>query len=220
MGKEAVTDRADHAAATDRLGEAQPPDPPAALPPRLVEWQGAVVDVSARRLPDIIAPGLAVLFVGFNPSVMAGLTGHYYARPGNRFWTMLYRAGLTPRLYTPQEDRALLDLGLGITDLCPVPTPGVDDVPKALAAAGRAALTAKIARYRPRIVCFNGKATYTAYFGRPPAAWGLQPDRIGASLVFVVPSSSGRANAVSRAREDAFVALGELVRAAPGRGAP
>lgn len=191
------------------------PEGPSApgLPPRLVEWEGETVDVSARRLPDLIAPDLAVLFVGFNPSVMAALTGHYYARPGNRFWSLLHRAGLTPRLYTPAEDRALLDLGLGITDLCPIPTPGVADVPPAVAAAGRDALTAKIARFRPRVVCFNGKATYAAYTGRPPAGWGLQPGGIGASRVFVVPSSSGRANGVSRAREAAYIALGELVRA-------
>lgn len=192
------------------------PSPQPTLPPRLVAWQGQLVDVSARRLPDIIAPDLAVLFVGFNPSVMAGLTGHYYARPGNRFWSLLHRAGLTPRVYAPVEDRALLELGIGITDLCPIPTPGVDDVPKALAAAGREALTAKIARFRPRIVCFNGKATYTGYFGRPPAGWGLQTDHIGESLVFVVPSSSGRANGVSSAREVACIALGELVRAMTG----
>ena len=185
------------------------------LSPRLIAWEGRTVDVTALRLPDIIAPDLAVLFVGFNPSVLAALTGHYYARPGNRFYHLLHRAGLTPRRYTPPEARSLLDLGIGITDLCPIPTPRVADVPRAVAEAGRAALTAKIERYRPRIVCFNGKATYERYFGRAPAAWGLQPaDRIGTapSRVFVVPSSSGRANAVGAAREAAYIALGELVR--------
>ncbi|MDP9373591.1 MAG: mismatch-specific DNA-glycosylase, partial [Chloroflexota bacterium] len=188
-------------------------------PPRPVAWEGGTVDVTALRLPDIIAPDLAVLFVGFNPSVISALRGHYYARPGNRFYLLLDRAGLTPRRYAPQEDRSLLDLGIGITDLCPIPTPGVADVPRAVAEAGRAALTAKIERYRPRIVCFNGKATYERYFGHPPAGWGLQADRVGTapSRVFVVPSSSGRANAVSAEREAAWVALGELVRAAPPR---
>ena len=189
-------------------------------------------DVSTLRLPDIIAPDLDVLFVGFNPSVYAALRGHFYARPGNRFYQLLHHAGLTPRRYAPEEDRALLDLGIGITDLCPIPTPGVADVPRAVAESGRAALTAKIERYRPRIVCFNGKATYERYFGHALAGWGLQSDRpfsdevrdgvpgtprdacdAGWGRVFVVPSSSGRANGVGAAREAAFVALGELVRA-------
>ena len=190
-------------------------NPAPGLPARLVAHEGEVVDVTALRLPDIIAPGLAVLFVGFNPSVYAALRGHYYARPGNRFYHLLAFAGLTPRRYAPEEDRALLDLGIGITDLCPVPTPGVADVPRALAEAGREALTAKIVRHRPAIVCFNGRATYERYFGRPPAGWGLQADTVDASRVFVVPSTSGRADGVGAEREAAFVALGELVRALP-----
>ncbi|CAA9569435.1 MAG: G:T/U mismatch-specific uracil/thymine DNA-glycosylase [uncultured Thermomicrobiales bacterium] len=189
------------------------------LSPRLVEWQGETVDATALRLPDIVAPDLLVLFVGFNPSVYSALRGHYYARPGNRFWFLLERAGLTPRRYAPHEDRSLLDLGIGITDLCPIPTPGVEDVPRAVAESGRGALEAKIERWRPRIVCFNGRATYERFFGRAPSGWGLQPETIGSrpSHVFVVPSSSGRANAVGVAREAAFVALGELVRAEQSR---
>lgn len=170
------------------------------------------------RLADIIAPDLALLVVGFNPSVYSAVRGHFYARPGNRFYLLLHRAGLTPRRYAPEEDRALLELGIGITDLCPIPTPGVADVPRAVAEAGRAALTAKIERYRPRVVCFNGRATYERYFGHALGGWGLQRDTIGAapSRVFAVPSSSGRANGVAAAREAAFVALGELVREAAG----
>lgn len=169
---------------------------------------------TAPGLPDIIAPGLILLFVGFNPSVYSAQRGHYYARPGNRFWPLLALAGLTPRRYAPEEDHRLLDLGIGVTDLCPIPTPGIADVPRAVAEAGRGALTAKIERYGPRIVSFNGRATYERYFGRPLPAWGLQGDRIGTApaLVFVTPSSSGRANGVGAAREGAYLALGALVR--------
>ena len=173
------------------------------------------VDVAALRLPDIIAPGLDLLVVGFNPSVYSAIRGHFYARPGNRFWFLLALAGLTPRRYSPQEDRTLLALGIGITDLCPVPTPGIADVPRALAESGRGALIAKIETNAPRIVAFNGRATYERFFGRPLLGWGLQPaDRIGtaSSLVFVTPSSSGRANGVTAAREAAYLALGRLVR--------
>lgn len=172
------------------------------------------VDVSALRLADLIAPDLDLLFVGFNPSVYSAIHGHFYARPGNRFWLLLGLAGLTPRRYAPEEDATLLDLKIGITDLCPVPTPGIADVPRALAESGRGALTAKIEQYAPRIVSFNGRATYERFFGYKLADWGVQPDRIGTapSLVFVTPSSSGRANGVGVAREAAYLALGELVR--------
>ncbi|HEY8598241.1 MAG TPA: mismatch-specific DNA-glycosylase [Thermomicrobiales bacterium] len=172
------------------------------------------VDVSALRLADIIAPDLDLLFVGFNPSVYSAIHGHFYARPGNRFWLLLALAGLTPRRYAPEEDATLLDLGIGITDLCPVPTPGIADVPRALAESGRGALTAKIEHYAPRIVSFNGRATYERFFGHRMPEWGVQLDRIGTapSLVFVTPSSSGRANGVGVAREAAYTALGELVR--------
>jgi len=172
------------------------------------------VDVSALRLADLIAPGLDLLFVGFNPSVYSAIHGHFYARPGNRFWLLLGLAGLTPRRYAPEEDATLLDLGIGITDLCPIPTPGIADVPRAVAESGRGALTAKIERYTPRIVSFNGRATYERFFGHRMLDWGVQPDRIGIapSLVFVTPSSSGRANGVGVAREAAYMALGELVR--------
>ena len=166
-------------------------------------------------LPDIIAPNLALLFVGYNPSVHSARRGHYYAGPGNQFWRLLTLAGLTPRIFTPEEDRDLLALGIGITDLCPIPTPGIDDLPRAVAESGRGALTAKIEHYRPRIVSFNGKATFERYFGRPPIGWGAQDRRIGdtPSLVYVTPSSSGRANGVQSHREAAYLALGALVRA-------
>ena len=172
------------------------------------------VDLSALRLADLIAPDLDLLFVGFNPSVYSAMHGHFYARPGNRFWLLLGLAGLTPRRYAPEEDATLLDLRIGITDLCPIPTPGIADVPRALAESGRGALTAKIERYAPRIVSFNGRATYERFFGHKLADWGVQPDQIGTapSLVFVTPSSSGRANGVGVAREAAYMALGELVR--------
>lgn len=171
-------------------------------------------EIAALRLPDIIAPGLAVLFVGFNPSVISAVRGHYYARPGNRFWPLLALAGLTPRRYAPEEDGTLPTLGLGITDLCPLPTPGIADVPRAVAEAGRGALVAKVEQYTPRIVSFNGKATYERFFGRLPDGWGRQTARIGnaPSLVFVTPSSSGRANGVSQEREAAYLGLGDLVR--------
>lgn len=172
-------------------------------------------DYAALRLPDILAPDLDLLVVGFNPSVMSARQGHFYARPGNQFWPLLHLAGLTPRQFSPTEDRTLLALGIGITDLCPIPSPGIADLTRATVATGRGPLTAKIEQYRPRIVSFNGRATYEQFFGQQLPAWGLQPAAtIGTarSLVFVTPSSSGRANGVGPAREAAYRELGALVR--------
>ena len=70
-----------------------------------------------RAIPDSVAPGLRVLFVGINPGLWSGATGNHFARPGNRFWPALHGAGFTPRQLAPHETDELLALGLGITNL-------------------------------------------------------------------------------------------------------
>ena len=68
---------------------------------------------------DLLEPGLKLIFCGYNPSLRSGHTGYHYAHPGNRFWRVLFAAGLTERLYAPEEDARLLGLGIGFTNLCP-----------------------------------------------------------------------------------------------------
>ena len=68
-------------------------------------------------VPDLIAPGLRVLFCGINPGLYTAAIGHHFGRPGNRFWPALYGAGFTPRLFAPWEEQALLPLGYGITNM-------------------------------------------------------------------------------------------------------
>src|SRR5438132_2123675 len=83
-------------------------------------WKPTRVEIAAamgRRIPDVIAPGLRVLFCGINPSLYSAAVGHHFARPGNRFWPALHRAGLTDRLLSPFEDRLLLERGYGVTNL-------------------------------------------------------------------------------------------------------
>ncbi len=70
-----------------------------------------------RTVPDVIGPGLKVLFCGINPGLYSAATGHHFARPGNRFWPALYRAGFTTRLLMPWEERFLLAAGYGVTNL-------------------------------------------------------------------------------------------------------
>lgn len=107
-------------------------------------------------LPDILAPGLRVVFVGSNPSIRAGQTGHYYAHPGNRFYPLLFAVGLTPRRLQPEEDTLLPTFGIGLTDLYDRPSRRADDVPDTVYRAGQARLIEKMAQYQPQWVCCNG----------------------------------------------------------------
>ena len=74
----------------------------------------ARVTTRAVSVPDIVAPGLKVLFCGINPGLRSAETGHHFAKPGNRFWTSLHGAGFTPRLLRPDEERELLGYGCGL----------------------------------------------------------------------------------------------------------
>jgi len=144
-----------------------------------------------RTLRDVIAPGLAVLFCGINPGLYSAYTGHHFARPGNRFWPTLHAAGFTPRVYAPAEERELLKLGLGITNVVPRASARADELaPDELVAGGRR-LAAKVRRYRPRALAVLGIGAYRAAFARPDARLGPQPDRIGETLVWVLPNPSG-----------------------------
>jgi len=162
-------------------------------------------------LPDILVPDLKLVFVGYNPSLPAARTGHYYAGKQNSFYALLYRHGLTPALLTPWEDRTLPKYGIGVTDLCPIPTAQAGMLPLGVLRAGREALREKLLRHQPRLVCFNGLGVYRAYFGQPPAGLRLQSDLIGTSQVFVVPSTSPANNGMMKKREAAFGELARLV---------
>ena len=143
-------------------------------------------------VPDHITEHLNILFVGFNPSLRSGETGHHYANPSNRFWTILYLSGLTPRKYRPEEDGDLFKLGYGFTNIVPRPTRSAAEITKEEYAEGRKALKEKIARYLPRIVCFVGKGVYEQYSGRKNVPWGMQDEEIVPGVRdFVAPSSSG-----------------------------
>ncbi|MDP9365316.1 MAG: mismatch-specific DNA-glycosylase, partial [Chloroflexota bacterium] len=122
----------------------------------------------------ILRPGLDVVFVGFNPSLPAWRTGHYYANPGNRFYRLLHEVGLTPRLLCPTEDRSLPDFGIGAVDLLPVPTARADLVPAAEFRAAAPALLRRVADLAPLAVCCNGVGVHRHLFGVPPDRLGLQ----------------------------------------------
>jgi len=157
----------------------------------------------------ILRPDLDVVFVGFNPSLPAWRTGHYYANPTNRFYRLLQESGLTPYRLSPREDRTLPEHGIGAVDLLPVPSARADLLPTAGYRAAAPALLALLARHRPRAVCCNGLGVYRYLFGKRPARLGRQPDvSIGRSAVFVIPSTSGLVNGRG---EERLMALRELV---------
>ncbi len=143
------------------------------------------------HLPDYLAPGLDIVFVGINPGVQSARAGHYYANPRNPFWRLLYRAGLTPRELRPDDDRLMPTFGYGLTDIVKRPSQGVADLTVTDFRPGRPILEAKLLRYQPRIVCFNSKTGFVNFFGPGTfRRFGRQAVMIGASRVFVVPSTS------------------------------
>jgi len=166
----------------------------------------------------ILRPRLDVIFVGFNPSLPAWRTGHYYANPGNRFYRLLWESGLTPRLLAPAEDRTLLDYGIGAVDLLPLPSARADLMPATAFRAAVPVLLGRLALLEAGAVCCNGIGVYRHLFGRPPAHVGRQwGEAIGASALFVVPSTSGLVNGRSAERLLAFRGLAAFVRAIDSR---
>lgn len=143
-------------------------------------------------IPDHLANELNILFVGFNPSVRSSETGHHYANPRNRFWTILEQAGITDRRYQAEEDQDLLQSGIGFTNIVARPTKTAAEITPAEYAEGREQLLKKLQHYQPRCVCFVGKGVYEAFRNRKNVEWGFQPNSAVEGVVeFVAPSSSG-----------------------------
>jgi len=144
-----------------------------------------------KTIRDVIAPGLHVLFCGINPGLYSGATGHHFARPGNRFWPTLHQAGFTPRLLVPAEERELLVLGYGITNLVARTTATADELEPEELLAGRKRLERKVKRYQPRVVAILGIGAYRTAFQEPKAVLGVQARSIANAAVWVLPNPSG-----------------------------
>lgn len=179
---------------------------PTERPPRPTK-----ADLLAARdklVPDVIAPGLTVLFCGINPGLYTAAVGHHFARPGNRFWPALHAAGFTPRVLAPHEERELLPLGYGITNVVARTTATADEVTAEELAEGGRQLVAKVTRERPRYLAVLGIGAYRSAFGKPRAKLGLQLETIAETRLWVLPNPSGL-NAAYSAKELARL-LGEL----------
>jgi double-stranded uracil-DNA glycosylase len=125
---------------------------------------------AGKVLPDVIAPGLSVVFCGINPGLYSAAVGCHFARPGNRFWPALHRSGFTPRLFDPCEQALLLDLGLGVTNLVDRATAGAAELAVPELRDGGARLLDKVERYRPAWVAFLGLGAYRTAFAGEVAA--------------------------------------------------
>ena len=146
------------------------------------------------KLRDRIRPGVRVLFVGINPGVRSALTGHHFAGFSNRFWKLLCESRLVPGRISYEDDDRLPEWGYGVTNIIARATPGIDTLLPGEYAGGRKRLIVKVRKYRPKVVALVGVTVFRAMFPdhRGPVSLGVQPRRLGASAVFVLPNPSGR----------------------------
>jgi double-stranded uracil-DNA glycosylase len=144
-----------------------------------------------KTVKDVIAPNLRVLFCGINPGLYTAAVGHHFARPGNRFWPALYAGGFTDRVLSPFAERELLKSGYGITNVVPRTTASADALTKEEIIAGGEQLRAKVLRYRPRVLAVLGVGAYRTAFNQPKACVGLQSQKIGDTVLWVLPNPSG-----------------------------
>jgi double-stranded uracil-DNA glycosylase len=146
---------------------------------------------SGNTVPDVIAPGLRILFCGINPGLYSAWARHHFARPGNRFWPALFAGGFTERLFRPEEEGELLRLGYGITNLVARATVGANELSREELEAGGRILARKIRKYRPQAIAVLGMSAFRVAFSRPEAMIGAQGEEIEGARVWVLPSPSG-----------------------------
>jgi double-stranded uracil-DNA glycosylase len=162
-------------------------------------------------LPDVLAPGLDVVFCGINPGLVSAEAGAHFANPRNDFWRLLHDAGFTPRLFAPAEQHELPRHGLGVTNAAYRTTRGSGDLRRADFAGSAERLARVAADLRPRAIAFVGKEAYRGVFGERPAL-GLQEHKFTETVLFVLPSTSPANAAVPyRERLRWFKALADLV---------
>jgi TDG/mug DNA glycosylase family protein len=140
-------------------------------------------------VPDVLAPGLDVVFCGINPGFHSDARAAHFANPRNDFWRLLHAAGFTPRLVDPSDQFDVLAFGVGITNAAYRTTRGSSDLRKADFAGSNERLERLAHELRPRALAFVGKEAFRGPFGGRPHH-GLQERRLGDTLLFVLPSTS------------------------------
>jgi TDG/mug DNA glycosylase family protein len=148
-------------------------------------------------VPDLVGPGLRLLFVGINPGLWTAATQTHFAHPGNRFYPALRRAGVIDRdidrgVGMDDDDRTyLVSRGIGITNLVARATSKASELTAEELRAGGGRLVAFIEQHRPRVVAVAGVTAYRLAFGDRRAALGRQPEDVAGAAVWIVPNPSG-----------------------------
>jgi double-stranded uracil-DNA glycosylase len=144
-------------------------------------------------VPDLVGPGLRLLFVGINPGMMSAATGLHFAHPANRFYPALRMAGILPDDVRTPADAApvLVERGVGITNLVQRASPRADELDDEELRAGRIRLERFVAEHGPRVVAVAGVTAYRTAFGERRAVAGRQATDLGAAELWVVPNPSG-----------------------------
>lgn len=148
-------------------------------------------------VPDLVGPGLRLLFVGINPGLWTAATNTHFAHPGNRFYPALRRAGVIERDidrgagFTADDRRYLVERGIGITNLVARATPRASELTPAELLTGGQRLRSFVEQHQPRVVAIAGVSAYRHAFGLPKAAPGRQPDDLAGAELWVVPNPSG-----------------------------
>jgi TDG/mug DNA glycosylase family protein len=148
-------------------------------------------------VPDLVGPGLRLLFVGINPGLWTAATSTHFAHPGNRFYPALLRAGIIDRPIdrgvgmTDEDRQYLTGRGIGITNLVARATPRAAELGAAELRAGGERLVRFVTEHRPKVVAIAGVTAFREAFGQPKATAGRQPEPIDGADLWVVPNPSG-----------------------------
>jgi TDG/mug DNA glycosylase family protein len=159
-------------------------------------------------LRDVLAPRLRLVVCGSAAGKRSAELRQYYAGRGNKFWPTLHEVGLTPRRLAPAEYPLLLEFGIGLTDV--IKDQSGPDAQLDFRRADPDALRAKILRYAPAWLCFSSKAAAQTFLGRQ-VDYGVQPEMLGTTRLYVATSPSGRASGYWDIA--VWHALAELVKA-------
>ena len=144
-----------------------------------------------REIPHVLSDGPALVFVGINPGLWSGATGHHFAKPGNRFWPSLHRSGFTDRQLAPHEDVLLPTYGLGVTNLVARTTARADELSEDEIRAGGQALGDRLGPFRPGTVAIVGLGAARVAFGRRGIDVGPTDVEIAGASVWALPNPSG-----------------------------
>ena len=150
---------------------------------------GAQPLAAVSAVPDVLGPGLSVVFCGINPGFVSDAARAHFANQRNDFWRLLHAAGFTSRLYEPSEQFEVLREGIGLTNAAPRTTRGSGDLRRADFAGAAERLEQLARELEPGWIAFVGKEAYRGAFNERPEL-GLQARRLGETRLFVLPSTS------------------------------